>query len=112
QPAHALAGGKVAADLAERADLGAGQLEWQVRLDPIRQLARGDRWGGLALAGRLALGERQLVGEELVVGEAPPRRRLRRQIGFALRAVERRQRLAPRRPALLGEPRRVLPLGQ
>jgi len=112
QPAHPLAGGEVGADVAQRPLLGAGEGEGQVGADAFGHLAGGDRRGGLAAALGLALGHGQLLGQELVIGQAPPGRRLRRDVGLGFRIVQPRQCLTPGRQALPRPPGAVLPFRQ
>ena len=57
-------------------------------------------------------GQRQLARQQLVVGEALPGRRGRRYVGRLLGPVQAQERRLGIGPAALGEPGRVLPLGQ
>ena len=94
QPAHPLAGRQVAADLGQRADLGAGQPERQVGLDRVGQR----RWPAIAGGGLGSCGAalRWASASWWANSSSKARRRrrrgLRRQVGLALRVVQRLER--------------------
>ncbi len=112
QPAHPLAGLKVAADLGQGHGLAAGQTEGQGGFEPARGLARGNGGGGLAPPRALALGHGQLVGEELVIGQAPPLGRVQQGVGLGLWRMQGLQRRAPAHKPFARHEGRVLPFGE
>ena len=112
QPAHPFAGGQIAANLRQRADLGAGQLEGKSLLGRIGQRTGWNARAGRRAARGLALGQGQLVGQQFVIGQAATRPGERRKIGLAGRGMHRCQGLAPAWKLFTRLPSGVLPFGE
>ena len=103
QAHHALAGGKVAADLRQRPALRARQREGQMRFySPECGSAEWVGPGGAAALMVAHQRHRKLARQQFVVGEAAARRMAGQHAGRVFGAVDAAKRLAKGRPGLAG----------
>ncbi len=114
---HALVGDEVAADILDRAALGAGEGERERLLDPSHQGAVAGVLASRQPAHAAAHeGEGELRGEKLIVGEPAPARiagqGLFGHLSRVLRAMQGAEGVSYGRKAVPVEPGAVLPLGE